>query len=260
MKTKTCSKCGMIKSAEEFNKCKTRKDGLHFWCKDCRKKYRDSHKQQKKEYDRIHQKEIKSTRKEYNRTHKKENKERQEEYERTHKKERKQYSFSHKDKKKEYNDSHKKEQKIYREKNKIKIKQYKKEYCQLHKKERNKRDKQRRKTDINFKIRCYLSIRIHQALKRNLKSKTTMQLLGCAIKELRTHLQKQFLPGMTWKNHGLYGWHIDHIKPCALFDLSKPSEQRKCFHYTNLQPLWAIDNLIKGDKYTEPKIINRNKP
>ena len=53
---------------------------------------------------------------------------------------------------------------------------------------------------------------------------------------------------MTWKNHGLKGWHIDHIIPCAAFDLTKEEEQKKCFHYSNLQPLWWIDNLKKSNK------------
>ena len=53
---------------------------------------------------------------------------------------------------------------------------------------------------------------------------------------------------MSWDNYGLHGWHVDHIKPCASFDLSKPIEQRKCFNFNNLQPLWAIDNLRKGSK------------
>ena len=53
---------------------------------------------------------------------------------------------------------------------------------------------------------------------------------------------------MTWKNWGVKGWHLDHIIPCASFDLSLPEEQKKCFHYTNLQPLWAEDNLSKGSK------------
>jgi len=54
---------------------------------------------------------------------------------------------------------------------------------------------------------------------------------------------------MTRENHGKNGWEIDHIKPCVSFDLSKPEEQKKCFHYTNLQPLWKEDNLKKGNKY-----------
>ena len=55
---------------------------------------------------------------------------------------------------------------------------------------------------------------------------------------------------MTWENHGQYGWHVDHIKPCALFDLTKIEEQKKCFHYTNLQPLWWRDNIKKSHHYT----------
>jgi desulfoferrodoxin (superoxide reductase-like protein) len=61
-------------------------------------------------------------------------------------------------------------------------------------------------------------------------------------------LEKQFKLGMNWDNYGRSGWHIDHIKPCASFDLTKKEEQLKCFHYTNLQPLWARENLIKSDK------------
>jgi hypothetical protein len=53
---------------------------------------------------------------------------------------------------------------------------------------------------------------------------------------------------MSWDNYGFRGWHIDHKKPCALFDLSLPEQQRECFHFSNLQPLWAADNLAKGVK------------
>jgi hypothetical protein len=53
---------------------------------------------------------------------------------------------------------------------------------------------------------------------------------------------------MSWGNYGLHGWHVDHIIPCASFDLTDPEQQRQCFHYTNLQPLWAEDNLRKSDK------------
>ena len=76
----------------------------------------------------------------------------------------------------------------------------------------------------------------------------TLDLLGCSVEELWIHLEKQFTAGMTRENHGRNGWHIDHIIPCASFDLSDPEQQSQCFHYTNLQPLWAEDNIKKGNK------------
>jgi hypothetical protein len=76
---------------------------------------------------------------------------------------------------------------------------------------------------------------------------STADLIGCTWEEFVSYIEKQFKPGMAWENHG--EWHIDHIKPCALFDLSKPEEQKACFHFTNVQPLWAVDNMKKGAKY-----------
>lgn len=102
------------------------------------------------------------------------------------------------------------------------------------------------KSDINFRIKENLRGRFYKAVKSNSKSKSVTKLVGCTIQELRDHLSKLFLVDMTWDNYGK--WHIDHKKPCSKFDLSKPEEQQKCFHYSNLQPLWAIDNLIKSNK------------
>jgi hypothetical protein len=76
----------------------------------------------------------------------------------------------------------------------------------------------------------------------------THQLIGCTIPELMAHLESQFQEGMTWQNRGRNGWHVDHIIPCAAFDLTDPEQQRQCFHYTNLQPLWEADNIRKGAK------------
>jgi hypothetical protein len=76
----------------------------------------------------------------------------------------------------------------------------------------------------------------------------TMQLVGCSRAELRAYLESKFKPGMSWENYGYRGWHVDHIRPVASFDLMNESEMQRCFHFTNLQPLWMKENLKKGTK------------
>ena len=81
------------------------------------------------------------------------------------------------------------------------------------------------------------------------KSKSTMELVGCDISDFIAHIESQFQLGMKMDNYGR--WHIDHRKPCASFDLTDEEEQKKCFHFTNLQPLWGKENLSKGAKFNE---------
>jgi hypothetical protein len=103
-----------------------------------------------------------------------------------------------------------------------------------------------RLADTGNALRKRISNRLRDAVRgRGSKKGAILGLLGCSIEQLKTHLEKQFLPGMSWENRNL--WHIDHKKPCASFDLTRVEEQKKCFHFSNLQPLWAIDNLKKGD-------------
>ena len=90
--------------------------------------------------------------------------------------------------------------------------------------------------------------RVSLALNGLNKSKSTIELLGCTIDEFKIYISNKFDSQMSWDNYGIYGWHIDHIIPCSSFDLTDPKQQKICFHYTNLQPLWAIDNLKKGNK------------
>jgi hypothetical protein len=78
------------------------------------------------------------------------------------------------------------------------------------------------------------------------KSANTESLTGCSSAELVAWLKAKFQPEMTMENYGSY-WHVDHAIACAKFDLTKPEEQRKCFHYTNLQPLEGGENISKGD-------------
>jgi len=104
----------------------------------------------------------------------------------------------------------------------------------------------RRATNIQFAIasrlrsRLGMALRYHQVKKYN----STFALLGCTIDFFMGYLEAQFKDGMSWANRKR--WHIDHIRPCAKFDLTDPAEQARCFNYTNLQPLWRIDNLRKG--------------
>lgn len=106
-------------------------------------------------------------------------------------------------------------------------------------------NKRRRDNDIEFKLLTNLRCRLYMALKGKLKSKNTIELIGCQINYLMSYIESQFDDEMSWGNYG--AWHIDHIIPCASFDLSNEEEQRKCFNYTNLQPLWATDNLRKSN-------------
>lgn len=85
-----------------------------------------------------------------------------------------------------------------------------------------------------------------------MSSARTVDLLGCSVAELRVHIEAKFLPGMGWDNHTHKGWHLDHVIPCSAWDLTDPEQQRRCFHFSNLQPLWASDNMHKGARVVRP--------
>jgi hypothetical protein len=105
----------------------------------------------------------------------------------------------------------------------------------------------RRKTDNAFRLIINLRARLNKAINSYNKSNSTMVLLGVPnIEFLWNHLEKTFKPGMTRENYGK--WHIDHIIPCSSFNMENPKDQFKCFHYTNLQALWAHENLSKSNK------------
>jgi hypothetical protein len=110
---------------------------------------------------------------------------------------------------------------------------------------KNAHVRKRRKENPQFAMRMRLRTRIRLWLKGN-KSAPTGKLVACTQKECNKWLESQFLPGMTWENRDL--WHIDHMKALDLFDALVPAEQRKACHYTNLQPLWAKDNLEQSNK------------
>ncbi len=121
---------------------------------------------------------------------------------------------------------------------------WKKENKEKHLSRRRERRKERYDSDTAYRITCNLRSRLHGAVAY--KCASTIELVGCSIEELMEHIESKFTDGMSWENQG--DWHIDHIRPCASFDLTDEQQQRECFHYTNLQPLWAEDNLRKSSK------------
>lgn len=121
--------------------------------------------------------------------------------------------------------------------------------------DRYKAQRKRYNQQPQRKIRRNFKKRIKELLQN--RTESTHHLLGCSGKELAAHLESKFRDGMTWENYGVKGWHMDHIVPCAAFDLTDPNQRKQCFHYSNLQPLWCKENLNKGIKVSE---IDGNHP
>lgn len=138
--------------------------------------------------------------------------------------------------------------KEYASENREKTSTYRKDYRQKNKKRIRQQIQAwyntKRKTDPSFRVLCALRRRITHAIKGNNKSDRTVKLLGCTVVDFIAHLEGLFTAGMTWDNYGK--WHIDHIRPCSFYDFSDPEQQRACFHYTNMQPLWSEANQRKG--------------
>lgn len=140
-------------------------------------------------------------------------------------------------------------QKIRRETNNDEVKTITKNWRKNNKIKLNERSKAyhlANKNNIQYKLRRSLRGRLFHAINDNFKNGSAVKDLGCTIDELKTYLESKFQPGMSWDNWTTDGWHIDHIKPLASFDLTDRNQFLEACHYTNLQPLWAKDNLIKG--------------
>jgi hypothetical protein len=164
------------------------------------------------------------------------------------------YSFKNKEKIKLYNKYYRESNidivnlkiKIYQEKNKDKLYKKSTEY------HRNKYN-----TDPNFKMKRLLRDRIGKTISKNKITQKTKELLGCGMDYFKQFIEDKFLPEMSWENHGEI-WELDHIKPCASFNLLDIEQQKECFHYTNFQPLFKTTEIAESFGYTD-QIGNRNK-
>lgn len=208
---KKCAVCGEAKPLDEYHKMSKSKDGRQSRCKEChkkgQKKWAGNNREKLREKSKERYENIKNT------------------------------------------DRYREHSKKYYQYNKETIlERNRKNYIKNKRRYSDRRNawaREKRKTDVNYRLKCILRTRLLRAVTQNHKQSSMIDLLGCTIDELKTHLENQFTEGMTWDNQG--EWHIDHIKPCASFNLALLSEQQKCFHYSNLQPLWAKDNLEKAD-------------
>jgi hypothetical protein len=260
---KICAKCKVKKEFSEFGLCKKVKIGLKSRCKKClreeNREYNLNNPSKLKQYRLDNKERISEKGKEYY----SENKE-------LINKKSKEYNLKNKDeikkKNKKYYSENKDEiaikGKLYRLKNvdKIKISKNKyyvenkddinikgKEYKLNNKESRNKRERERRETEPLHKLKCNIRGVIGFSMRKNgyTKKSRTYEILGCSYEDFKIHLENQFTKGMTWESLGK--WHLDHIIPIS--SAKTEEEIIKLNHYTNFQPLWAEDNLKKGNKY-----------
>lgn len=248
---KSCGRCGEVKYLNQF---RFRNDHNKYinHCKQCEKKYNKEYRKDKisfyKQYNRQYNKQ-------YYMDNKKELNKKSKQYRENNKEKIQLINREYKDKNKnkikkqakDYYNDNKNHYKKYRENNKNKIKIKTKKWRENNKKHINDYNKNKLRTDINFKLAGNLRSRIKDALKNNSKSKSTIKLLGCTIPEFRKHLELLFNPEMSWNNHGTY-WEIDHILPCSVFHLQHSEEQEICFAWWNMQPLECSINRSKNNK------------
>ena len=236
---KICNKCGEQKELEQFYKDAGKKDGFRTICKNCSSQQHKNRYQNKRTYILEQKKEYYKNNIEIKKQFYKENKDKEN-----------QRSKEYYKKNKEKLNREKKE---YREKNKEKYNNYQEKYKKENREKiiQKKREYQRKryKNDPRYRIECNLRNMIRKGImsQGGVKSASTQELLGCTFLEARIYIQNQFTEGMTWENHG--EWEIDHIRPMASFDLTDPHQQRECFNWSNLQPMWAEENRSKSSWY-----------
>lgn len=114
---------------------------------------------------------------------------------------------------------------------------------------RRKHQKQRYAIDPVYKLRALLRTRLNMAIDCGCKGGSAVRDLGCSLVFFKGYIEGKFQEGMTWENRGLGKgcWHLDHVVPLKAFDLTDREQFLKAHHYTNYQPLWSIENILKSD-------------
>lgn len=237
MNSKICKNCNIEKELINFYNNKRNKDGKEIKCKDCVKEFNKNNRQKLLEAQRKWRAKNPDYMKNYDK------KEEIKEYRKQYYQEHKEVYIKRKQEWRKNNPEKAVEERInYIKNNKEKINKYHAEW-----------KKNKRQTNIEYKIKENTSRRIRYELNTLLKgkkTKRTIEYIGCDMIKLKEHLESKFHKEMNWDNYGEV-WHIDHIIPCASWDLNNEFENKCCWNYRNLQPLFATENHTKKDKFDE---------
>ncbi len=217
-----------------FHKSKATSSGLACHCKECKqkadKKYRELNLEKRREKDRLYYENNSDAIRARSNSWYYANVERASEYKRK-----------------------------YFQENKHSIYEYRKEYKKANAEHinsyMNAYMKKRYKDDLNYRIKSICNKRLRDYIRN--KTKQTMEYVGCDVDFLRMWLEYLFVDGMTWDNMGAV-WHIDHVRPCNSFDFNNEDEVYECYNWSNLQPLFALDNMSKHNK-VDLKMITEHK-
>ncbi len=211
---KMCTKCRQEKDYEAFPKNKRNKTGRHTQCRACHKEYKQKiwypkHKEEERAYHKTP------------------------EYKEIAKRSRQKAYWS---------DPERRAERLRKSRERRRTPEYRVKQAAS--------AQRKRLANPSYRIRTNLSTRLRRILKGlgGNKADSIRGLIGCSLAELVKHIESKWQTDMSWENYGPYGWHIDHIMPCASFDLTDLEQQKACYHWTNLQPLWAADNISKSDR------------
>lgn len=257
MGKKICSQCGEKKDINLFSKKSKSDDGHTAECRECHNKMcrrsyfknlEENRKKSRQQYYK-HRDEPKYIikRKEHRESHRDERKE----YNKIFRKRRRdltnatarRYIKKHPEKKREWD-------RQYRENHKEQINKRKREWWKENNKIANARSR-RYKSHLDVRIKHNLRSRIYAALSGRTKGGHMMELVGCDLTFFKSHLKSLWQEGMSWDNygHGLWKWSIDHNPPLAMYDMEDVEQQKIAFHWTHSFPMWNSENCAKGSLF-----------
>lgn len=257
IRKKKCCECGTTKPISEFNKTKLKKDGHEYRCRECARAYRVRNADKLRENARANyyknRDKILKQKKKFAEENKeliaKKNKDYQEKNAEQLSKKRKEFYRKNAERMK-------KKSRTYYKNNVGARAEYRRTYLQNNKDKTNKYQREyqreRSKTDVRYKLALRLRGRLKSAVQGNFKKGSAVKMLGCSIDEFKEYIEKQFKPGMSWENWAHDGWHLDHIIPllASEIDLEKHEDQLIVCNWKNFVPMWAGENLSKGNKMT----------